>query len=579
MKQKHITKKSTTSYNGLLWTLCAMLLLVGCNKDMPNLLNEYSADIPADGGKTKVLFISVDGLRGKAVQAFEPQNIRRLRRNAVYTYGSLVDTAVNTLTAQTGWANLLTGVEPVKHKVTGADLSKGDFINYPTIFTRMKESAKEFTTAAFTASPELLPLVDDADQKRSFMHDDAATLAGALQEVSTGESDLIFVQFGEVEAAGQASSYEADDLIYQQAITAADAKIGQLVDALEARESYQNESWLVIVSSNKGGAIKSQEVDNTVYGDDSRNTFTLIYSPKFSARVLARPNSREIPFVGNAVRYTYGDNPVNAILDDATNFNFGADKDFTINVFIKSNIAGGNWNYPVFLAKRIQGFSGAGWNMFGEVRDGNMAWGFNSNIGGQVFGSAINDGLWHSATIVVSRSGDADSIKAFTDGVYNQGTTANGNSLDNDAVLSIGKWAGNANASPDFTIANLQVYNSAFSNKQVAELGGVTQVDESHAQYDALMGYWPGYADVGTNRLTEMSGKAADMRLTGPYNWMSFSDVVSHFRPLISYDYYRAVLNAVDIPFTIYKWIGVTTPSEWQLDGKTWTPKYIDIRD
>lgn len=579
MKQTHKRKKMTKHNRGVLWMVCTMLVLTGCNKDMPNLLKEYTADIPADGGKAKVLFIAVDGLRGKAVQEFEPATIRSLRRNAVFTYGSLADTAKTTLTTQIGWANLLTGVEPAKHKVTGTDLSTADLLNYPSLFTRMKESTKELTTAAFTSSEELLQLATDADIKESSSGDDAATLSAALGEVSSGESDLIFVQFDDVEQAGQASSYESDDAAYRAAITEVDAKIGKLVTALEARENYPNESWLVIISSNKGGPAKSVEVDNTVYGDHSRNTFTLIYSPKFSPRVLARPNSREIPFVGNAVRYTYGATRVNAILDDASAFNFGTDKDFTITLFIKSNIAGGNWNYPIFLAKRVRGFTGSGWNMFGEVRNGNMAWGFNSSIGGQVFGSAINDGGWHSVSIVVSRSGGADSIKAFTDGVFNQATTANGNNLNNDAALSIGKWDGNDNSSPDFTIANLQVYNTAFSNAEIASLAGIARVDQTHPKYGNLLGYWPAYDDVGTAKLTEQSGKSTDMRLTGPYGWMSFSDVVSHFRPPISYAYYRSVLNSVDVPFTIYKWIGVTTPPVWNLDGKTWTPSYIEIRN
>src|SRR5690606_10549635 len=99
--------------------------------------------------------------------------------------------------------------------------------------------------------------------------------------------------------------------------------------------------------------------------------FTLCYSPKFAERVLARPNSTQIPFIGNAVRYTYGSPAVNAILDDADAFNFGNDQDFTISLFLKYTTPGGNWNYPIFLAKRVSGFSGAGWNLFGEIRDGN----------------------------------------------------------------------------------------------------------------------------------------------------------------------------------------------------------------
>ena len=100
-----------------------------------------------------------------------------------------------------------------------------------------------------------------------------------------------------------------------------------------------------------------------------------------------------------------------------------------------------------------------------------------------------------------------------------------------------------------------------------------------HPKYDALVGYWPGYDDINTGLLTELTGRADDMRLTGPYSWTSFSDVVSYLKPPISYAFYRAVPNAVDVPFVIYKWMGVNVPDNWALDGRSWTPNFFAIRD
>ncbi|MFD1771311.1 LamG-like jellyroll fold domain-containing protein [Sphingobacterium suaedae] len=547
---------------------------------MPNLLKEYSTDIPRDIGKSKVLFVTIDGLRGKAVQDLEPSNFRKLKRKSLYTFGGLADTAVVRMTNESGWANLLTGVEPGKHRVVSSSFDNADFGRFPSLFTRLKNASAPFKSAAFTSSAILLDqLAKDASVRVTSSGDDSKTLTSALAEIKGGDSDLIFVQFADVEKAGVENSYSSEDVEYADAVRAADTKVGQLVDALEDREHYQSENWLVIVTSNKGGYIESEEVDNTVYGDNTRNTFTLMYSAKFAERVLARPNSSQIPFIGNAVRYTSGSPAVNAILDQADNFNFGTDKDFTINLFLKTTNAGGAWNYPIFLSKRVAGFSGAGWNFFGENRGGNTAWGFNSSIGGQVFGTAINDGNWHALTIVVKRTGSADSIKAFTDGVLNQGTTANGNNLNNTSPLAIGRWNGNNNDQADWMIANLQIYGTAFSDQEVKEFAGITQITSAHAKYASLLGYWPGYDDVGTGRLTEATGKAENMRLTGPYSWISFSEVVSFFRPPISYAYYRSVPNSVDLPFMIYKWMGINSPANWQLDGRSWTPTFIDIRE
>jgi len=557
--------------------LCSVLFLHACNEDMPNRLREYPADVAADAGKPKVLLIVADGLRGKAVQDIEPANLRRLRRRALYTYGGLADTSTVAMTNQTGWANLLTGVEWRKHRVNAADLSQLS-ADYPTLFSRLKAGKKTYKSASFTSSDDLSThLATDADIRETFAGDDAQTYARALAEVEQGDADLVFVQLGDVEKAGQQHSYESSDSDYEAAVRDMDAKIGQLVDALEARPTYGREDWLVVVTGNKGGPAVNQEVDNTVYGDNTRNTFTMFYSPKFAERVLARPNSQQIPFIGNAVRYTYGNPRVNAILDDAGSFNFGSNQNFTITLFLKTTNPGGAWNYPIFFVKRVQGFSGPGWNFFGENRGGNTAWGFNSSIGGQVFGSAINSGNWHTITIVVDRANNT--IRGFTDGEFNMQQTANGNNLDNAAPLAIGKWPGNDAQLPDWMIANVQVYNTAFTDAEVKDLAGVTHVGPEHPKYGQLIGYWPGYADVNTGTLTEMTGKAGNMKLSGPYSWIGFTDVASHLKPPISYAFYRSVPNSVDVPFVIYKWMGASTPEDWALDGKSWTPNFLDIRE
>jgi len=32
------------------------------------------------------------------------------------------------------------------------------------------------------------------------------------------------------------------------------------------------------------------------------------------------------------------------------------------------------------------------------------------------------------------------------------------------------------------------------------------------------------------------------------------------------------------VPFMIYQWLGVSVESGWGLDGKSWTPNYIQVR-
>lgn len=579
MKKKSVFRIQQWDLLLYVFFVLGVFSLTSCNKDVPNLLKEYPSDIAANAGKAKVLYIVADGLRGNAMQDLEPANFKKFKRKSLYTFGSLADTSTVEMTNESGWANLITGVEPKKHQVINGDLSKLN-VAYPTVFSQLKNSAKAYKSIVYASSDKLGEhLTDGVENKFTYGGDDSQTFSAALKEVKEGDADLVFVQFEEVEKVGQASSYESKDADYAKAIYDLDEKVGQLIEGLEGRADYSKEDWLVIFTSNKGGEVETDIIDNTVYGDASRNTFTAFYSPKFAERVLARPNSQEIPFIGNAVRYTAANPAVNARLDEAQAFNFGNNKDFTINLFLKVTNPGGAWNYPIFFAKRVSGFGGNGWNFFGESRDGNTVWGFNSNIGGQVFGDPVNDGEWKVITLVVERSGEQDSIKAFTNGKFNQGQVANGNDLNNPAPLVIGRWAGNDNTSADWIIANVQIYNTAFTREEVKEYAGITHIDETHPKYSSLIGYWPGYDDVNTGFLTEKTGRAGDMRLTGPYTWMNFTDINSFLKPPVSYAFYRNVPNAVDVPFMIYKWMGVNTPTNWGLDGRSWTPRFSDIRE
>ena len=571
-------KAKMTTKNFFQWCtplVIIVLALSSCNKDFPNILKEFSQQPNYDSGSSKVLYIIADGVRGRALQQLELPNFRIITRNSLHSYGSLGDHESTPFSREIGLTNLLTGVTSAKHQVTGNDLTEADLVSYPTILKRIKDGYPDVETAAFSADSDALNgLFKDANTS-SLVASDAEVLQKSTAEIKNGSSDLIITHFTAPYEIGTAHSFETNDTDYVNALRAFDQSVGSLIEAIRERPTYGQENWLVIITSSIGGPAINTDVDNTSYGDNDRNTITFFYSPKFSRSLLSRPNSTQIPYEGNALRYTYGSPSVNATLQNADLYNFGPNTDFTINFFFKSNVTD-NYNYPIILSKRDVGFSGNGWNLFMEVRDGNNKIGWNSNISGQTFGTKqINDGVWHSFTVVVSRSGTADTVKVYTDGELNAFQTVNGNSLLNNAPLVIGKKAGDGNSNPDFQLNNLQIYNAAFTANEVANLAGITHIDDTHPKKSNLIGYWPGYDDVGTNKLIDESGNNNHMAITGPYNWTSFSDVISHFRPPIRDSFYRLVPNAVDVPFFIYQWFGIIPQDSWRLDGKSWTPTLL----
>lgn len=562
-----------------LWGIGGILLLVACNKDFPNLLQNFNEAKDSPESKDKVLLVIVDGLSGSVVQDIEPENMTLMTRNGLVTYGSLADPTTDFKVTNTSVAaSLLTGVNSDKTGVTSGDISTLN-PQYPTIFERLKNEAHR---SNFYTSSSAYGTYLGKNATVQIGADDNAVVNDALKGMQTDSADLNVVHLTKVEQAGVVSGYTSESAGYVSAVQNADKQIKQLVDAIKGRKSISNENWLVIVTSGKGGKTKNSESDFTAYGDSERSTYTLLYSPKFTRKIIPRPSAKDIPFVGNATRYTYAaNNQVYGQLTDPNKFNVSASEDWTITFFAKHNSPNTTYNYAVFLAKRLQGFSGNGWNIFSE----SGGWGFNSSFANQTFGDYINDGEWHALTVVIKRSGTQDSVYTYTDGTKNsisgkvsQNVVANSN-FDNTSPLRIGYSPGDGNTGCDLSLCNLQIYNRAFTHDEVKRYGGVTHIDESFPFWSNLQGYWPGYGDVNTSKLTEKTKKGAgDLALRGPVSWTSFNELVPFFQPPIEGSFFRQVPNAVDVPFMVYQWLGITVESAWNLDGKSWSPAYVQIR-
>jgi len=560
----------------------ALVILVSCNKDFPNLLQNFNEAKDSPSTRDKVLLVIVDGLSGSAVQAIEPEGLTSYTRNGLVTYGSLADPTTNFEVTNASVATaLLTGVNSAKNKVVSDDLSVLDAAQYPTVFSKLKNVGEGRRSTFFTSSDSYkMYLGKDATVDKK--DDDAAVTTAAVNNLKADSADLNVVHLADVEKAGNQHGFGEQFAGYVDAIEAADKRIQQLVETIKSRSSYNNENWLIVITSGKGGNPSAPRTDFTAYGDAKRNTYTLIYSPKFSRKILPRPNAKDIPFVGNATRFSYsGSGKVTGSLKDVNKFNISTSEDWTITFFAKHNVAGSTYNYATFLSKRSAGFSGNGWNIFSE----NGGWGFNSAFASQTFGTYINDGEWHALTVVIKRSGSQDSIYTYTDGTKNaisgkvsQNVISNSN-FDNTNPFTIGYLVGNGETA-DLSICNLQVYNRAFTFQEVQQYGGVTHITEASPFWNNLQGYWPGYDDVNTNKLTDKSGKGAgDFDLKGPTSWISFNELVPFFQPPINEAFFRQVPNAVDVPFMIYQWLGVTVESSWNLDGKSWSPNYTQIRN
>src|SRR5690606_7772689 len=161
--------------------------------------------------------------------------------------------------------------------------------------------------------------------------------------------------------------------------------------------------------------------------------------------------------------------------------------------------------WPTILSKRFQGFGGPGWNIFLK---GDQYW-INSSMSWELAGGTVSDGDWHAVTVVFSREADVSSaVRLYTDGVFNSEAILDhtGDEVSNHVPLRIGRIPSDGDVTPDFLLTNLQIYNTALSNEDIASISCMTEVNDTHPFYENLVGYWPGN-DRDQRILTERTGK------------------------------------------------------------------------
>ncbi|MEJ5995399.1 DUF4983 domain-containing protein [Pedobacter sp. Du54] len=583
-----LTKKQEKLLINGLALLCLLMVLFfsSCNKDFPNILRtDYPNDTATINLKErKVLYLILDGVRGNALKALNPPTLAQMVKKSIYAYDALSDFQTNTLTNAGAWANATTGVTSDKHKVVSENFSGNDIATYPSLFTRLKQVKPNLRSVSIAASKVFNDnLAIDASSKVNFENDDAKVKDAVIEELKRPDASVLVAQFHSAEIAGAANGYADNTTSYTSAITQLDSYIGNIMSALQQRTNFVKEDWLVVVSSNKGGAIPVNPNDANLgaYSDPSRNNFIIFYNPRFVSQITPKPDVSALPYAGIAPKF----NVNNAAVQSDPNFlNLGTNKDATIRFNLRWDNTAGNGNYPAILQKR---------GVTTGITPGIPGWAFIKDDGGIISlncsfagstGNAqakgptsqiITDGKWHSIAVKFYMNGANRVASMFVDGVPAQtpNLTLNGD-LNTTSPLTFGKYTND-----DCFITEFAVYNIAIPTADIIENSKKTPLTPAtDPYYDNLIGYFRGNEGSG-NQINDVTGNAAPMNLIGTANWSIFSDVSPNISPLLSSATFGVVINNVDIPYQIYTWMGIPIPSSWQLSGKIWRPTYTDVRN
>ncbi|MDR2686892.1 MAG: alkaline phosphatase family protein [Oscillospiraceae bacterium] len=240
----------------------------------------------------RVAILGVDGMGAFNARAATP-HMDALFANGAVTYDAL--TSLPTISGEC-WGSMLHGVGPEAHGLTNAIVSSRPYdidSPYPSIFRVVREAMPEASLAAFSNwNPINTGIIEEnLGVHKETAGDDDGVCEKILAYLDTGDPALLFVQFDEVDGAGQ-FGFGSERFLEQ--VTRADALLGKI--AAKYREKGYAEDTLFIVSADHGGSGYGHGGDS----DDEKLIFIGCAGKTVRPGAIEKMNVRDIAAVAAA---------------------------------------------------------------------------------------------------------------------------------------------------------------------------------------------------------------------------------------------------------------------------------------
>jgi predicted AlkP superfamily pyrophosphatase or phosphodiesterase len=230
------------------------------------LLNHSAAeDATGTIPQNRVLIIGIDGTRRDALQRAQTPNL-----DALIGQGQLWENTQilgpretkNDTVSGPGWTSFLTGVWADKHGIQDNSFKGNNIENYPHLFAHVRSQYPDAQLGSFVDwKPIDQYIVSEADKRvcheshgaDGYTANDQRLTEEATQYIRTGDPHAVMVYLGAVDETGHAHGFHPSVPKYVRAIETVDGHVGSLVKAMKSRPRFEEENWIVLLSTDHGG--------------------------------------------------------------------------------------------------------------------------------------------------------------------------------------------------------------------------------------------------------------------------------------------------------------------------------------
>ena len=241
--------------------------------DLYDIIKEHF-ESPLPEGKTekKVVILGYDGCRADILAEREENGaVSYLLENGAsnnLTYcGGVNYPEKNTQATSTapGWCSIMTGVwadvsgvtanaiiKPVEPKTLMTSLVEDGTIDSSAFITKWKGHFTD-EDATYTAEQKYCE-ENNLDVDFVLRKNKSDIQKGAMEEITSADcADFVFIIYENTDSAGHDFGFSYNNPIYKNGFKTEDAYAYEAIKAIEARETYATEDWLIIVTSDHGG--------------------------------------------------------------------------------------------------------------------------------------------------------------------------------------------------------------------------------------------------------------------------------------------------------------------------------------